>query len=41
MGNNCSEKCENYESPGASARKAKLSALRFADEEQLHGDNSP
>ncbi|HEY3274749.1 MAG TPA: hypothetical protein VGJ92_13345 [Methanocella sp.] len=42
MGNNCSEKCENYGKPGCKcALKAKPSALRLADEEELHGDNAP
>ncbi len=39
MGNNCSEQCENYGKPGCKcALKAKLSALKPADEEESHRD---
>jgi hypothetical protein len=42
MGNNCSEKCENYGKPTCKcAHKAKLALMKLADEEESCRENVP
>lgn len=42
MGNNCSEKCENYGKPGCKcALKARRSLQRATDENEKRGENAP